>query len=236
MKKSNGGLDAYNAARALPQAEVGQMVALHKSGASLAVISKFLGRSVTTVQRTLRRLGLITYTRTVTQPSNPAKKVCTHCRMGKDATKENFRYEWRDRRFGLKSWCRECERKYQKNRPHLPTKIASENYRRYRYKYQYGITTEDYEAMYKKQGGVCGLCGGLPNGQGKIRGLFHVDHDHKTGRARGLLCGKCNIGVGCLNDDATLLRKAAAWVEQQQLQPQSDEKLILFRKDGSHVL
>jgi hypothetical protein len=52
---------------------------------------------------------------------------------------------------------------------------------------QLGITDDDYEALLAAQGGGCAICGNPP----KTRRL-HVDHDHKTGKVRGLLCHRCN--------------------------------------------
>jgi Recombination endonuclease VII len=50
-----------------------------------------------------------------------------------------------------------------------------------------GVSTEDYERMLAEQGGGCAICGAPP----KTRRL-HVDHNHKTGKVRGLLCFRCN--------------------------------------------
>lgn len=76
----------------------------------------------------------------------------------------------------------------------------------------YGLTIADYERMYLDQTGRCYLCGSedwtMP------RGCLHVDHDHKTGKVRGLLCENCNRGLGMFKDDLLLLRKAAAYVAQ----------------------
>ena len=76
---------------------------------------------------------------------------------------------------------------------------------------QYGITQEDFDRMLAEQEAVCALCGGPPT-RGHKR--LCVDHSHETGRVRGLLCHSCNLGIGKLNDDPTLLRKAADYVER----------------------
>jgi hypothetical protein len=52
---------------------------------------------------------------------------------------------------------------------------------------QLGVTDADYDRMLNEQGGGCAICGNPP----KSRRL-HVDHDHKTGKVRGLLCFRCN--------------------------------------------
>lgn len=75
---------------------------------------------------------------------------------------------------------------------------------------KFGITPEDAAALLEKQGGVCGICGGPPVG----RSRYHVDHDHKSGAIRGLLCGKCNTGLGQFNDSPELLHRAAAYLKK----------------------
>ena len=79
----------------------------------------------------------------------------------------------------------------------------------------YGISREQYEVLLARQGGVCGICRKPPQEP------LCVDHSHITGRVRGLLCRKCNTGLGSYDDDASLmaagiayLRKAAAGDER----------------------
>lgn len=61
------------------------------------------------------------------------------------------------------------------------------------YKRLYGITVADYDRMLANQGGGCGIC---QTTESKGRGRFHVDHDHKTGKVRGILCHSCNTALG----------------------------------------
>lgn len=100
---------------------------------------------------------------------------------------------------------REHERAYRKRHPGA-ARLAQ---RRYKFKHVYGITEEQYDQMLIEQAGVCKLCGGPPIGRG-LR--LHVDHDHATGKVRGLLCSKCNTALGLLSDDSTLMAKAIAYV------------------------
>lgn len=77
---------------------------------------------------------------------------------------------------------------------------------------RYGITREDYENLLKRQGHCCAIC--KTNGvQRKGHTYFHVDHDHSTGKVRGLLCDLCNRGLGYFKDDPYLMRKAAKYLE-----------------------
>jgi hypothetical protein len=77
-------------------------------------------------------------------------------------------------------------------------------------KYKYGLSVEDYNNLLIKQGGKCLLCGAIHPGD---REQFSVDHCHVTGNIRGLLCTKCNRGLGCFNDSPELLHKAAVYIE-----------------------
>lgn len=74
---------------------------------------------------------------------------------------------------------------------------------------RFGITETDYEALEEKQGGLCLICK-----ESCSRGFrLSIDHDHKTGRIRGLLCNACNIGLGSFRDNPDLLRRAAEYLE-----------------------
>lgn len=72
---------------------------------------------------------------------------------------------------------------------------------------KYKITVEEYERMLVAQNGVCAICEKQPS-----KRRLHVDHCHKTGRVRGLLCSNCNTAIGKLNDDPALMLKAASYV------------------------
>lgn len=79
----------------------------------------------------------------------------------------------------------------------------------------YGLTPEDYAVLVDKQHGVCLICLKPPDPEGKpISRYLHVDHDHRTGRVRGLLCGKCNTALGQLADDPERMRRMIDYVER----------------------
>lgn len=73
----------------------------------------------------------------------------------------------------------------------------------------YGITPTDYDALLKSQGGKCAICK-RPSSDFKRR--LHVDHDHTTNKIRGLLCVKCNQGIGYFNDCPELLQQARKYL------------------------
>jgi hypothetical protein len=79
----------------------------------------------------------------------------------------------------------------------------------------FGITLDEYNSILLKQNSVCALCErpevAIDNRTGKIKNLS-VDHDHKTGKVRGLLCHEYNTGIGKLQEDPLLLLKASKYV------------------------
>ncbi len=74
----------------------------------------------------------------------------------------------------------------------------------------FGISTEDFDEMLKMQGGKCPICG--TEDAGGRWGQFHVDHDHDTGRIRGLLCSHCNTSLGLFNDNVEHMVKAITYL------------------------
>jgi hypothetical protein len=78
-----------------------------------------------------------------------------------------------------------------------------------------GQTPEGYEALWNQQDGKCAICGHaesvICSKKGEER-LLAQDHDHETGMLRGLLCTRCNIGIGYLQDNSELLRAAAEYL------------------------
>lgn len=79
------------------------------------------------------------------------------------------------------------------------------------------FTVAEYDAMLAEQGGGCAVCGtDQAGGSSHATGTFHVDHDHATGQVRGLLCARCNRGVGLFEDKASLFRAAARYLDKHQ--------------------
>lgn len=75
---------------------------------------------------------------------------------------------------------------------------------------QFGITVEDYNEMFEKQEGKCAICG---KHQTELKKALAIDHSHKTGKVRGLLCGNCNIGIGNLQDDPYVITRALEYLQ-----------------------
>jgi hypothetical protein len=98
----------------------------------------------------------------------------------------------------------------ERNAKYRATPEAKEKASRYQLLHKFGLTQGQYDELLFKQGGGCAICGGPQTG----RGRFHVDHDHKTGEVRGLLCHGCNTGIGNLGENPARLEKAAAYLRQ----------------------
>ena len=75
-------------------------------------------------------------------------------------------------------------------------------------KYRYGITTEQYFEMLKDQNGGCAICGKI------FDRALDIDHCHRTGKIRGLLCNNCNQAVGRFQDSIENLKKAITYLEK----------------------
>ena len=73
---------------------------------------------------------------------------------------------------------------------------------------KYGITADEYRAMLAEQNGVCAIC----HQPCQTNEMLSVDHDHQTGRIRGLLCRKCNRAIGMLGDSPRLLVEALKYL------------------------
>ena len=96
-----------------------------------------------------------------------------------------------------------CERTSKNRRPE-----TSSIYNRRQQIKRYGLTPEQYIDLFEAQGGVCAICGS-PDTAGKN---WHIDHCHKTGKTRGILCQGCNLGLGNFRDDVDRLHLAVAYL------------------------
>lgn len=78
----------------------------------------------------------------------------------------------------------------------------------------YGISFGEYSRMLGDQDFRCLICREPASGGAKAASRLHVDHDHETGRVRGLLCTRCNQGLGYFRDNPDLLRSAVEYLER----------------------
>jgi hypothetical protein len=83
---------------------------------------------------------------------------------------------------------------------------------------QSGCTPEQYRKLLEQQDGKCAICGTSEGHRSKYRQIcrLSVDHDHKTGIVRGLLCNNCNRGLGRFKDSAPILEAAVRYLKREQ--------------------
>jgi hypothetical protein len=131
-------------------------------------------------------------------------RVCNRCGMKKDL--KNF-YKSSKNIVGLSWECRDCLRK---------RKIDSEGHYKtnkrkaflaYR-KRIFGLSEQDLSDLFISQRGACKICR-----VAFIIDDYHIDHCHKSGKVRGLLCRRCNTGIGFFDDDTTLLESAIKYLK-----------------------
>lgn len=120
-------------------------------------------------------------------------KICSRCKVEQDLS--NF--------YKTDGYCKPCrrikKREYYANNPN--------HYKSYTRTRVYGLTPDNISQLKTLQKERCGIC------QQALAAKFCVDHDHITGEVRGLLCYNCNTAIGKLQERASLLRRAALWVE-----------------------
>jgi len=125
--------------------------------------------------------------------------ACTHCNATKPATAEFFPLH-NKKRNGFDSWCRACRATYR----------SATNRGKFR-----AVMTDDALANLKSSTSECVICGSAET--------LVVDHDHATGKVRGMLCNHCNRGLGHFRDDPMLLEFAAQYLYASVDHPEWDK-------------
>lgn len=132
-------------------------------------------------------------------------KTCSACKTEKsvlDFYKRGGKWSPETRH----SVCKECTKKRVRARHELNPERTRDN----DLKRNYGITLKQHEEMLDRQGGLCAIC--KNSGDGRWSKLC-VDHDHKNGNVRELLCRRCNMVLGQVGDDPLLLERMALYLK-----------------------
>lgn len=171
-------------------------VSLYKDGHSLRDVATVLGCSHMTVSRALREHGI--------DPREHTTKLwgVTHeCRKcGRVLPLSSF-VRSKENSAGREWMCKECGNARRRTQNGTLSK--------------YGMTQEHYHQMLDAQGGVCRICGAPPPTGGtapRSRTRLCVDHDHITGKVRGLLCERCNYALGHVGDDCGILESMISYL------------------------
>lgn len=127
-------------------------------------------------------------------------KTCKTCSVEKSI--EQFKFNSQ----GIPGWCLECTRDF--SATYQKIWRTPEYARAQKLASAYNMTSEDFTYKVLEQGGKCAICEEVP------QKILYVDHNHDTGTVRGLLCQKCNSGLGFFKDDIDLVKKALSYLTQ----------------------
>jgi hypothetical protein len=147
-------------------------------------------------------------------------KICLFCHKELPL---DFFYDSPRGKFGKQSYCKLCHNlrstKWRENNREKANGYSRDAHRRDKvknapakrewwYKSQYGMTEPDYQKLVVIQGNRCLIC------EEKSDKRLYVDHDHKTGKVRGLLCNRCNAAIGLMKDDSWRLARAIMYLSK----------------------
>jgi hypothetical protein len=134
-------------------------------------------------------------------------KICKRCLNDKNLEEFPYRKSSKDKRRNI---CNPCAYKDMMSKYKTAQERAG---RRSILKNRYNLTQEEYDLLLKNQNNTCAICDTKENvsKKGSIFSLG-VDHNHVSGKNRGLLCHRCNSGIGHLKDSILLLKKAIKYL------------------------
>jgi hypothetical protein len=151
--------------------------------------------------------------------SDTGMKICTHCSKEKDVS-DFGKYK----NGNPLPHCKKCEnkkmRKFRIDNP-KSTRTATKSYyqknrdywRLYNRCRGVGITIKDYLEIFRTHNGCCDICG---TSHLELNKALGIDHDHVTGKIRGLLCNNCNVALGGFRDSPEVLEKAVSYLKKHQ--------------------
>lgn len=156
------------------------------------------------------------------EPMSHQTKTCPRCNETKTTDKFHKRARSTD---GLHIYCKQCRKELWAESPtgkeygrrYYRKRIAADRFynRKQKRLLRYGITDDQFLALYDEQNGLCAICNqpetSIIYGQPKT---LAIDHDHQSGKVRGLLCSNCNNGLGRFMDDISRLEKAAEYLRR----------------------
>ena len=139
-------------------------------------------------------------------PHKKGYRVCSVCKVEK---KYSDYYKNTKATHGVGHRCIECDKKIKKEGYETDyMKTRNRHLKR-----NFGITLDDYDRMLKSQNNRCAICNSTSTSN-KYHKYFAVDHCHTTKKVRGLLCTRCNAGIGYMKDDIERLQKAIAYLRE----------------------
>ena len=149
-------------------------------------------------------------------------KICSMCKIQKSLNEFS---KTKQLKSGYKAHCKVCHnninKKYYSNENNYKRQVLwakanpesrKKSYRKNKIKKEYGLSWDEYLSLIEKFNNSCGICGG------KDLINLSIDHNHKPGEVRGLLCNNCNNGLGRFKDSFSLLNKAIEYLNKNDAQ------------------
>lgn len=139
-------------------------------------------------------------------------KTCISCREVKPLT-DFYSVKEGKRSQRPHSYCKPCTNRKQRewDKSH-PDRVKARS-RRYNLKREYGMSIEDFDQMLARQDGRCSIC---LSPSPKWKHGWNIDHCHKTGKIRAILCSNCNKTLGLLGESIPTLHRMIQYIEQHQ--------------------
>jgi DNA-directed RNA polymerase subunit RPC12/RpoP len=134
-------------------------------------------------------------------------KKCPKCRE----RKERSEY-WNDasRPDGITAYCKPCKANVTNMHISKNFEYYKNSWKTYNLKKKYDLSMEQFEKMLETQDYKCSIC------KKSLEKYSAVDHDHKTGKVRGILCRKCNLGLGAAKDNTEILKNMINYLENYE--------------------
>ena len=133
-------------------------------------------------------------------------KSCTECEKTQSLKSFPKNKRCKD---GVRTVCKSCVSKYRKK--WWENGGGKEKQRDTNLKRAYGISSSEWQRIFELQKGCCASCG---RHQSNVPKSLHVDHCHKSGKVRALLCDRCNRALGIMDEDAISIRKLAEYANE----------------------
>lgn len=157
------------------------------------------------VEKPIEQFGLVSKKHTLTRPECRECRT-KYCREWQQKNRDKINSKNRERLKNPKL----KRKQYLSNRSYQKTEKGQLCTHRNHLKRKYGITVEMYNMIFSRQGGKCAIC---ETEQKDLDRRLCVDHDHSTGKIRGLLCRFCNTGVGDFKEDVDRMFRAINYLE-----------------------
>lgn len=140
------------------------------------------------------------------------ERACKNCKVIKDLDKFTLNKLCK---YGREHTCKACTITRQGSWEQISPNSHKNSY----YKWKHGVTKSQYDSMFERQGGVCAVCRNKETGlNGKRTGIkaLCIDHDHKTGAVRELLCNRCNTALGSLREDLNIITNLVDYIKKHR--------------------